>query len=74
MGRVLPWIDFATFRIHESYADEAMLQVVLFPETGSAAKGQVFFVGLKRYGSERRWGVYYWAPRAGGTRPAMERG
>jgi len=56
-------VETATFSIDESFENEAMLQVSLVPEKGSKMKGQIFFVGLKRYGPAKRWGVYYWASR-----------
>ena len=56
-------VHAATFKIDESYEDEAMLQVALTPAKGSKVKPQIFFVGLKRYGPERRWGVYTWVAR-----------
>jgi hypothetical protein len=55
-------IDTATFKIDESTADEAVLQVALVPKDGSGVKPQIFFIGLKKV--DGKWLVYYWAPRA----------
>jgi hypothetical protein len=56
-------IDTATFKIDESYPDEAVLQVALVPKEGAAVKPQIFYIGLKKVKGE--WLVYYWAPRSG---------
>lgn len=61
-------IDTATFKIDESYADEAVLQVALVPKQGSAVKPQIFFIGLKKV--RGKWLVYYWAPRSGISIPS----
>jgi hypothetical protein len=55
-------IDTATFKIDESYPNEAVLEVALIPKQGETVKPQIFFIGLKKTGD--RWQVYYWAPRA----------
>ena len=61
-------IDTATFKIDESYPDEAVLQVALVPKEGSEVKPQIFFIGLKKV--QGRWLVYYWAPRSGVSIPS----
>jgi len=59
-------IETATFKVDESYPDEAILQVALLPKDTSTAKPQVFFIGLKKAGKgvAARWQVNYWVPRA----------
>jgi hypothetical protein len=54
-------IDTATFKVDESYADEAILQVALVPKPSSDAQPQVFYIGLKK--TAGRWQVHYWVPR-----------
>jgi hypothetical protein len=62
-------IDTATFKIDESYPDEAVLQVALVPKDGSEVKPQIFYIGLKKVKGE--WLVYYWAPRSGIAIPSV---
>ena len=59
-------IETARFKVDESYADEAILEVALLPKEASKVKPQVFFIGLKKAGkgAAARWQVYYWVPRA----------
>jgi hypothetical protein len=60
-------IDTATFKIDESHADEALLEVALVPKKGADVKPQIFFIGLKKVAG--KWMVNYWAPRAGLSAP-----
>jgi hypothetical protein len=62
-------IDTATFKIDESYADEAVLQVALVPKDGAEVKPQIFYIGLKKV--KGKWLVYYWAPRSGIAIPSV---
>ena len=55
-------IETATFKVDESYADEAILEVALLPKESSKVKPQIFFIGLKKAGTT--WQVNYWVPRA----------
>ena len=55
-------IETATFKVDESYPDEAILEVALLPKESTKVKPQIFFIGLKKTGS--RWRVSYWVPRA----------
>lgn len=55
-------VDLATFKIDESYEDEAVIEVALFPKKGTDVKAQIFFVGLKKLKGD--WLVYYFAPRS----------
>ncbi|MGH3071577.1 MAG: hypothetical protein ACRDNB_04805 [Gaiellaceae bacterium] len=61
-------IETATFKVDESYPDEAILEVALLPKDSSKVKPQIFFIGLKR--SAARWQVYYWVPRAAPAVPS----
>jgi hypothetical protein len=55
-------IEAATFKVDESYPDEAILEVALLPKESARVKPQIFYIGLKKTGG--RWQVYYWVPRA----------
>ena len=55
-------VELATFKIDESYEDEAVIEVALLPRKGVKIKPQIFFVGLKKH--EGKWLVYYFAPRS----------
>ena len=59
-------IETATFKVDESYPDEAILEVALLPKDTAKVKPQVFFIGLKKAGKGKaaRWMVNYWVPRA----------
>jgi hypothetical protein len=61
-------IETATFKVDESYPDEAILQVALLPKDASKVKPQIFFIGLKK--SANRWRVSYWVPRAAPAVPS----
>jgi hypothetical protein len=60
-------LDTATFKVDESYADEAILDVALLPKKGVDFKPQIFFIGLKKVGNgaSAEWKVHYWVPRVG---------
>lgn len=55
-------VELATFKIDESYTDEATIEVALLPAKGQKIKPQIFFVGLKKY--KGKWMVNYFAPRS----------
>jgi hypothetical protein len=55
-------VELATFKIDESYADEAVIEVALLPRQGVKIKPQIFFVGLKKH--QGKWMVNYFAPRS----------
>lgn len=55
-------LDLATFKIDESYEDEAVIEVALLPKKGADVKPQIFFVGLKKH--KGKWLVNYFAPRS----------
>ena len=59
-------IETATFKVDESYPDEAILEVALLPKDTKKTKPQVFYIGLKKAGkgTAARWMVNYWVPRA----------
>ena len=61
-------IETATFKVDESYPDEAILEVALLPKDSAKIKPQIFFIGLKKAGS--RWRVNYWVPRAAPAVPS----
>jgi hypothetical protein len=61
-------IETATFKVDESYADEAILEVALLPKESAKVKPQIFFIGLKKSGD--RWRVNYWVPRAAPAVPS----
>ena len=62
-------LDFASYKIDHSLADDVVLEVLLVPGKGSDQKPASFFIGLKRVGGEKGpWKVYYWAPN---FRPAV---
>jgi hypothetical protein len=60
-------LQTATFKVDESYADEAILEVALLPKKGVDFKPQIFFIGLKKVGTgaSAEWKVHYWVPRVG---------
>ncbi len=58
-------LETATFKVDESYPDEAMLEVALLPKAKDV-KPQIFYIGLKKTGAgeTKSWKVFYWVPRA----------
>ena len=60
-------IDNATFKIDESHATDAVLEVALIPKAGETIKPQIFYIGLKKVGGH--WLVDYWAPRGSAAVP-----
>lgn len=60
-------IDNATFKIDESHANDAVLEVALIPKAGETIKPQIFYIGLKKV--EGNWLVDYWAPRGSAAVP-----
>jgi hypothetical protein len=64
------------FRVDESYARRAELEVILEPKKGSNVKPQIFFIGLKAVGNgaKKHWLVYYWAPRSVNPLPQADLG
>ncbi|NUT56010.1 MAG: hypothetical protein HOQ03_08525 [Thermoleophilia bacterium] len=61
-------IETATFKVDESYPDEAILEVALLPRESAKVKPQIFFIGLKKTGAA--WRVNYWVPRAAPAVPS----
>ena len=61
-------IETATFKVDESYPDEAILEVALLPKDSAKIKPQIFFIGLKK--ADDRWRVNYWVPRAAPAVPS----
>lgn len=58
-------LETATFKVDESYPDQAILEVALLPKAKDI-KPQIFYIGLKKTGSgdAASWKVNYWVPRA----------
>jgi hypothetical protein len=63
-------LDLATFKIDESYSNEAVIEVALLPKKGADVKPQIFFVGLKKH--KGQWLVNYFAPRSAIAVPVTE--
>ncbi len=61
-------LEFASFKVDRSYADEVFWEVYMVPKVGSGVQPAVFYIGLKRTGEKAPWKVYYWVPR---YRPAL---
>ena len=59
-------LEVATFKVDESYVDEAVIEVALLPKKGETIKPQIFYVGLKKVGkgASASWKVNYFAPRS----------
>jgi hypothetical protein len=64
-------LDVAPYKIDESYTTSALLEVALLPREGSGVRAQVFFLGLKKLGTgtDARWVVDNWVPRAAAVVP-----
>jgi hypothetical protein len=61
-------LDFASFKVEYSFANEVVLKVLLVP-AGTNVTPASFFIGLKRVGGkDGPWRVYYWAPN---VKPAV---
>ena len=58
-------LQTATFKVDESYPDEAILEVALLPKKNVKIKPQIFYIGLKKVGAGAAgtWKVSYWVPR-----------
>jgi hypothetical protein len=56
----------APVKVDWSYPNDVSLQVVMQPRKGSKEKPQIFYIGLKKFGSgaDAKWLVDYWAPYA----------
>jgi hypothetical protein len=72
---VTPFPDGAIaphLQIDHSYANDALLELALYPKGRSAVRAGVFLIGLHRYGAgpRARWLVDYWAPRGSSSMPA----
>ena len=61
-------LQTATFKVDESYPDEAILEVALIPKDPEKVKPQIFYTGLKKTGA--KWQVNYWVPRAAPAIPS----
>lgn len=58
-------LETATFKVDESYPDEAILEVALLPKKNVEIEPQIFYIGLKKVGKgvDAAWKVNYWVPR-----------
>jgi hypothetical protein len=58
-------LETATFKVDESYPDEAILEVALLPEKTVKVEPQIFYIGLKKVGTgaASEWKVNYWLAR-----------
>lgn len=56
----------APVKVDWSFPNDVSLQVVMQPRKGSKEKPQIFYIGLKKFGSgaDAKWLVDYWAPYA----------
>jgi hypothetical protein len=71
---VVPYpVAQARWKLDYSYADAVGLQVLLYPETGSGLRPNVFLMELKPVGDRkhRRWVVDSWTP-SGVANPALQ--
>jgi hypothetical protein len=64
-------LDVAPYKVDESFADNALLEVALLPRKNSGVKSQIFFLGLKKVGSSKNahWVVDNWVPRGSAVIP-----
>ena len=64
-------IETATFKVDESYPNEAILEVALLPPVNTKLKPAIFFIGLKKSAVDDvvGWRVWYWVPRASAIVP-----
>lgn len=58
-------LETATFKVDESYPNEAILEVALLPKKSAKIEPQIFYIGLKKIGkgAASEWKVNYWVPR-----------
>jgi hypothetical protein len=66
MSGEIPVVPYPDAAVEESYPNDVSLSVVMQPKRGSKEKPQIFFIGLKKFGSgaDAKWLVDYWAPYA----------
>jgi len=59
-------LDVAPYKIDGSYTKSALIEVALLPRKNAGVRAQVFFLELKKVGAgtESRWVVDNWVPRA----------
>jgi hypothetical protein len=72
---VTPFPDGAVapgLHIDHSYANDALLELALYPKVKGSVPPGVFLIGLHRYGTgtSSRWLVDYWAPHGSSSAPA----
>ena len=64
-------LEVAPYKVDESYATSALLEIALLPRKGSGIRAQIFFLELRKLGAgaEARWVVDNWVPRASAVVP-----
>ncbi len=64
-------LEVAPYKVDESYATSALLEIALLPRKGAGIRAQVFFLELRKLGTgaEARWVVDNWVPRASAVVP-----
>jgi hypothetical protein len=72
---VMPFPDGAVapgLHVDHSYANDALLELALYPKVKGSVPPGVFLIGLHRYGTgaSSRWLVDYWAPHGSSSAPA----
>lgn len=73
---VTPFPDGAVapgMQVDHSYANDALLELALYPKQKGTVPAGVFLIGLHRYGAgaKARWLVDYWAPHGSSSMPAI---
>jgi len=64
----------APVKVEYSYANRALLQVLLLPPKGDRTKPQLFLLGLRKFGhgGQGHWLVEYWAPYGAPKIPSVD--
>lgn len=64
-------LDVAPYKIDESFAKSALLEVALLPTENAGVRSQVFFLGLAKVGTgeNAHWVVDNWVPRGSALIP-----
>lgn len=59
-------VNQSPVKVDWSFPNDVSLRVVMQPRKGSKEKPQIFYLGLKKFGSgaQAKWLVDYWAPYA----------
>ena len=64
-------LEVAPYKVDQSYATSALLEIALLPREGSGVRAQIFFLELRKLGTgaQSRWVVDNWVPRASAVVP-----